>query len=209
MDDLLQAIIAYFEDWLDVSDSGNGDLQGMVAELKGLGAAQAVESKTAAVVDQWLLTAVAGESPPHGEPLLAAIKGSYQTLPWAAPPPSYIGDAFHKKSAYVQLVGPKIHDDRTIPFTSDNVAVGLMLLAPELLYPPHYHKAAEYYGILTGLAEWQIYYNPPVFHPPGAHIFHPSEAPHAMQTHDEPLLLVWAWTGEIEAPVNMGVKGWL
>ena len=210
MDDLLQAVIAYFEDWLAMSDTGKGNLEDIVAELKKLGEPQAVTAKLSPVVKDWLVPALEAESAPHCDPLRAVIKANYQQISWAGSPASYMGDEYHNKSAFMQLVGPQIHDDgREIPYASDTVATGFLLLAPDLFYPPHYHKAIEFYGVLSGLAEWQVYYNRPDFHPPGAQIFHPSEAPHAMQTHDEPLLLIFAWTGELDRPINMGVEGWL
>ena len=210
MDELLKAFIAYFEEWLEVSDTGKGYLEQVVGDLKALPAvAEPTSPKVPPVIEQWITTAMRGETAPHCEPILKVLQKNWWQLPWGASPANYIGDDYNQGSAYVQLAGPKVHDDRPIPYPSSTVATGLLMLRPGLFYPPHNHKATEFYGILTGLAEWQIYYNRPDFHPPGAHIFHPSEAPHAMLTHDEPLLLIWAWTGELDKPVNMNVDGWL
>lgn len=210
MDNLLQAIITYFEDWLDVSDTGKGDLEGIVAELKTLTAAQPVTPHLLPAIEKWLPTAVQNESAPHCEPLMAELAAVYKELNWSVAKADYVGDDYTNRSGYSIIVGNPVRGDEGVLYPSEKVAVGFMLMSPDLFYPPHAHTAIEYYGILSGLSEWQIYYNRPVFHPPGAHIFHPSEAPHAMQTHDEPLLLVWAWTGDIKPPYSIETNGgWL
>lgn len=209
MNDLLVAMVAYFEDWLDVSDTGKGDLDGVVAEMKSLTVERPIGAQQLPVVDEWLIAATQNESAPHCEPLMAALADTYQSLRWVTVPDDYMGVAFARNFAYTQLIGSPIDDDLGTVYGSGKIAAGFSLQAPDLFYPPHFHSAVEFCGILSGLAQWQSYYNPPVFHPPGAHLFHPTEVAHAMQTLDEPLLAVWAWTGEMGAPVKIDVDGWL
>jgi len=80
-----------------------------------------------------------------------------------------------------------------------DVVVGLTLLAPGTYYPLHAHPAVELYLVLSGNAEWTA---GPItaVRPPGSLILHPTQVPHAMRTHDEPLLALFTWRGDIASP---------
>ncbi len=192
MDKLLQAFVAFFEEWLEISDTGTGHLEEMVADLKGLAVGQEIEPRMTAVIEQWLPPALAEESAPHCEPIMAELGQVYQALSWV----SERGDDVASFASTEVVRG-------------ERVAGGFSLLAPEAFYLPRQQGAAEFFGILSGLGEWQIYYNPPVYHPPGAHIFHPPLAPHAMRAGDEPLLLIWAWFGDLSEAERIPSQGWL
>lgn len=90
--------------------------------------------------------------------------------------------------AFAELVGPEA------PFRSDSVCLGLTLIAPATLYPSHRHPAIETYYVLAGTAIWTLD-GVSRENPPGTYILHPSQAVHSMQTHAEPLLAIYTWSG--------------
>jgi hypothetical protein len=122
--------------------------------------------------------------------LLAAIRPVAFDLPWRY---SYArrNDAvgLEENMAFAEIIGPMA------PFKSEIVCLGLTLIGPETLYPPHAHPAIELYYVAAGTATW-IANGKASRNPPGALILHPSQVVHAMQTHREPLLAVYSWSGE-------------
>jgi mannose-6-phosphate isomerase-like protein (cupin superfamily) len=81
------------------------------------------------------------------------------------------------------------------PVPSDRLAIGVLLLGPQITYPSHAHEAAEIYVPLSGTALWQR--GDAAFAPvqPGQVIAHPSWLPHAMRTQSTPLLALYLWRG--------------
>ncbi|WP_419904858.1 dimethylsulfonioproprionate lyase family protein [Kiloniella sp.] len=96
------------------------------------------------------------------------------------------------------LVG-KIGSAQTNPFlfSSNNILCGLFYLGPNQLYPEHKHPAVELYVVLSGKADWKRGRKDWQSRDPGEYFFHASNQPHAMRTNDEPLLALWAWSGDI------------
>lgn len=82
----------------------------------------------------------------------------------------------------------------------DRMLMGLTLVAPGTIYPPHAHPAVEFYLVIAGTALWQAGHEPAMARPPGSLIFHPSGIAHAMTTAAEPLLAVFTWHGDILSP---------
>jgi mannose-6-phosphate isomerase-like protein (cupin superfamily) len=122
--------------------------------------------------------------------LLAAIRPIAFDLPWRY---SYARRAdapgLEDNMAFAEIIGPEA------PFKSQKVCLGLTLIGPDTLYPPHVHPAIELYYVAAGTASW-IMNGVSTLNRPGAFILHPSKAIHAMQTHMEPLLAVYSWSGE-------------
>ena len=101
-----------------------------------------------------------------------------------------------------QIVGPK----GLIP--SDSTRAGIFLLAPNFDYLMHDHAAMEVYYVHSGSIDIQ---NGTESKPrrlvPGEYSITPSEIPHALHTGDEPVLLLYVWTGNISAPIWWWLKG--
>ena len=122
--------------------------------------------------------------------LLAAIRPVAHDLPWRysyeqrADAPS-LGENI----AYAEIIGPDA------PYRSNIFCLGLTLIAPESLYPPHRHPAVELYYVVSGTANWSLN-NRDRELLPGEFVLHPSLAAHAMRTRREPLLAVYTWGGE-------------
>ena len=118
---------------------------------------------------------------------------------WAQPYPDYGGqpdmDALRANYAYSSVIGST--EDAisgnavTALYLSDKVFVGLVLQGPGVIYPPHVHKAAEVYWVISGTADWQ-WGDDWSTHGPGAVIFHNTGVRHATITGDEPQLLLFA-----------------
>ena len=87
------------------------------------------------------------------------------------------------------------------PLKSDEVHAGFSLQAPDIYYPPHAHYAEESYWIIGGDADWRVGAKPWFAVQPGDSIYHKSEARHAMQTNEQPLLTVWLWTSHLDSEV--------
>jgi len=121
--------------------------------------------------------------------LLDAIRPVARNLPWRY---SYAkrddAPGLEKNMAFAEIIGPEA------PFQSDRVCLGLTLIGPETLYPIHEHPAIELYYVAAGTATWTAD-GVSSKNAPGAFILHPSQIVHAMQTHWEPLLAVYSWSG--------------
>jgi quercetin dioxygenase-like cupin family protein len=121
--------------------------------------------------------------------LLEAIAPVIHALPWRySYPPRQDAPELGRNIAFAEIIGPEA------PFQSDSVCLGLTLIGPETVYPPHRHPAIELYYVVGGTATWTLN---GIAHdnPPGTYILHPSQGIHAMQTHAEPLLAVYTWSG--------------
>ena len=121
--------------------------------------------------------------------LVNAIRPVAFDLPWRY---SYSkrddAPGLEENMAFAEIIGPEA------PFKSQRVCLGLTLIGPGWLYPAHAHPAIELYYVAAGTATWGAN---DVFrqNPPGTFILHPSQTVHAMQTHQEPLLAVYSWSG--------------
>ena len=98
---------------------------------------------------------------------------------------------FRNRFAYVELAGPNGM------ITTDDIRFGVYLQQRQVAYPSHWHAAVENYLIISGTALWQTGDDDFELRPPGSHIRHSSNQPHATTTLDEPLLALWFWQGNI------------
>ena len=92
--------------------------------------------------------------------------------------------------AHAMLRGPA--DDE------DDVALGLVLLGPDVHYRAHHHPAEEYY-LPLGAIRWD-HGEGWVDEPAGELIHHEPWQPHAMATDGRPVLLAYVWFGEVTTP---------
>ena len=103
--------------------------------------------------------------------------------------------AFLPKFAYTSIIG----DDGLL--SSDNASAGFSLQAPDTYYPPHAHTAEESYWIIGGNGDWKVDTKPWFPVAAGDSIYHRSQARHAMQTNEQPLLAMWLWTSHLDSEV--------
>jgi hypothetical protein len=122
--------------------------------------------------------------------LLDAIRPVALDLPWRY---SYAkrddAPGLEDRIAFAEIIGPEA------PFKSQKICLGLTLIGPNTLYPSHVHPAIELYYVAAGTTSW-IASGVSTLNCPGTFILHHSMVVHAMQTHLEPLLAVYSWSGE-------------
>lgn len=101
------------------------------------------------------------------------------------------------KYAYSELMGPRglVRFDRLI--------LGVVLLAPDTVYPAHSHAGiTESYLCLSGT----LSQNDAGVYAPGSLIYNPPEHSHRITTgRTEPCLLSYAWAGSEEALANQNM----
>lgn len=129
-------------------------------------------------------------TPPHAAEASSALQQVGRHLPWRY---GYARreDApdLGSRIAFAEIVGPDA------PSRSDAACVGVTLIAPHTLYPDHRHPAIELYYVLSGTATWRAGGRSKLA-PPGTFVLHPSGVTHSMETHDEPLLAAYTWSGD-------------
>ena len=100
-----------------------------------------------------------------------------------------LGERFLERYGWSELIGLRG------PIASDRLACGVLLLGPEIEYPPHSHAAEEIYLPLAGTADWLRGGEGWRRRRPGELIHHPSGIAHAMRTGEQPLLALYLWRG--------------
>ena len=98
---------------------------------------------------------------------------------------------------YCELLGPNGHWRHT------SLAMGLLLLAPWVCYPPHVHPATEVYVVISGTAFWRKANEPWRRRAPGSRILHHADEPHAMRTGRQPLLAAYLWLDHLQQPARL------
>ena len=112
----------------------------------------------------------------------------------------YTGDGLNAAMADFmlakQVVGPKGQ------ISSDAIRAGIFLLAPNFEYLMPDHAALEIYYVHSGTINIQNGTDSASRRlGPGQYSITPSEVPHALQTGDAPVLLLFVWTGHVTAPI--------
>lgn len=119
---------------------------------------------------------------------LAAVRDQ---LIWDEAPRGKISSFMDDKHAIVRLIGPDAG------FISDQLRFGVFLLAPNTTYPLHSHAAEEIYIPISGSGYWRSQNSSYVARQPGSVIHYRPWVPHALRSGKEPLLMLWAWFGDI------------
>ncbi|MDX8439792.1 dimethylsulfonioproprionate lyase family protein [Mesorhizobium australafricanum] len=99
------------------------------------------------------------------------------------------GQGFVDNYGWLEVFGTRGH------FVNDEVAAGLLILGPDIVYPDHHHIAEEIYIPLTGGTEWRMGEGGFHVRDAGEVIHHPSNVNHAMRTGKEPLMALYLWRG--------------
>ena len=99
------------------------------------------------------------------------------------------GKAFIDNYGWLEMFGTRGH------FANDDVAAGLLILGPDIVYPDHHHVAEEIYIPLTGGTEWRMGEGGFRRRAAGEVVHHASNVNHAMRTAEEPLLALYIWRG--------------
>lgn len=87
--------------------------------------------------------------------------------------------------------------------TDPAVRLGCFLLSPGMVYPMHGHEALEIYYVVSGGMTFEHRLDDPVrmhVEAPGYSVTPEGEA-HALHAGPKPVLIVYCWTGNLDAPV--------
>lgn len=85
-------------------------------------------------------------------------------------------------------------------FQSAQMWAWVVYMPPGLYYPWHHHPGEELYLVLAGEAEFMAQGQPNVTLRPGDVSQHASNQPHAMQTHDHPVMAMVIWRNGFDTP---------
>ncbi len=136
---------------------------------------------------------------PTSKALVRSLVEAAPSLRWAR---TYSADetssTFLERYGWTELLGLRG------PYASQRLALGFLLLGPEIEYPSHAHEAEEIYVVLAGTALWWRTGGPWTASQPTTVIHHPSGLAHAMRTRDEPLLALYLWRGALASPARLG-----
>jgi len=136
------------------------------------------------------LDRAAALAPTAAKPLVQLLAAHRSELCWGQTySASDFGKAFIDNYGWLELFGTRGH------FANDEVAAGLLILGPDIVYPDHHHVAEEIYIPLTGGTEWRMDEGGFRKREAGEVVHHASNVNHAMRTGSEPLLALYIWRG--------------
>lgn len=136
--------------------------------------------------------------PKETDYLRGAVAAMKPLLNWHRAPPNPSLGRYDRHHAFSTIVGP----GERVP--SDRMMLGLMLIDRATHYPGHSHGADEVYLPLSGNAVYHVAPHRPGTPKPGHFLSIPSGARHAVWTGETPVLILWAWTGDIGAHYKIG-----
>jgi len=102
------------------------------------------------------------------------------------------GETLHASFGSFEVVG------RDTVLGAEGMRSFLVYQAPGFHYPLHHHPAEEIYLVLAGAGEFHLQGAPSRRLGPGETAHHPVNAPHALTTHEEPLVAYVVWKGDIQ-----------
>lgn len=108
-----------------------------------------------------------------------------------------IGHDFMERFGCYCIIG----DDA--PFASAKIRLWMVYMPARLYYPWHNHPAEEIYMVVSGNAVFRREGDPERLLGEGQTAFHRSNQPHAMETHDEPVLCLVAWRDNFQTPPEL------
>ncbi len=125
-------------------------------------------------------------------PQAAALKDTILSLDWHY---SGLADGRIREDIARHMLTTEIIG-RNAMLPCDHLRVGFFFQQAGLDYVTRVHAAEETFIMVAGAADWRCF-DTTTPRKTGDIIFHPSMAPHASVTHDQPLLAAWRWTGDI------------
>jgi hypothetical protein len=136
------------------------------------------------------LDRAAALAPPDAKPLLQWVAQRRNELHWGQTyTEADFGKSFIDNYGWLEVLGTRGH------FANAEVAAGLLILGPDIVYPDHHHVAEEIYIPLTGGTEWRMGEGGFRRRDAGEVVHHASNVNHAMRTGEEPLLALYIWRG--------------
>lgn len=190
----LQALFDAARDVLDgLSHPGAADVRAGLGRCRLRDHIPAAQSHP--VAECWLAPALVEAA--RGQPQLAArIAAAAPCLAWAsydAYPEAEIGGCFAQGHAFASIAGEEA------AFAAGDFEMGLFLIAPNVLYRDHCHRAPELYAPLTGPHGWRFAPDRPlIVKPAGEPVWNPALQPHMTKVGPVPFLCLYAWTRDVD-----------
>ncbi len=149
------------------------------------------------------LDRIAELAPPDAKPLAQFVAKHRDALRWGQTyTAADFGQGFIENYGWLELFGTRGH------FVNDEVAAGLLILGPAIVYPDHHHIAEEIYIPLTGGTEWRMGEGDFRGREAGEVVHHASNVSHAMRTGQEPLMALYLWRGgPLAQKSTIGARG--
>jgi hypothetical protein len=167
---------------------GSALVQDAVARIGWNMPARPLESHPLACLRQ--LDRIVELAPAGAKPLARLLAERRADLRWGQTySEADFGKTFIENYGWLEVFGTRGH------FVNDEVAAGLLILGPDIVYPDHHHVAEEIYIPLTGGTEWLMGEGGFRVREAGEVIHHASNVNHAMRTGKEPLLALYIWRG--------------
>ena len=137
-----------------------------------------------------LLGRIVELAPPDARPVARLLAEQRKDLRWGQTySEADFGKEFIDNYGWLEVFGTRGH------FVNDEVAAGVLILGPDIVYPDHHHVAEEIYIPLTGGTEWRMGEDGFRTRAAGEVIHHASNVNHAMRTGTEPLMALYIWRG--------------
>lgn len=127
----------------------------------------------------------------EAHPLTALLAPIARRVPWVEVSGHDMPAGFKGRYSYCDIVGP------AAPIRAAEICFGAYLQFPETWYPLHWHAAEELYLPVSGTALWTRDGVWDEAARPGTLIRHAPYERHATRTGPQPLLALWAWTGDL------------
>ena len=127
---------------------------------------------------------------PAARPLVELLASNRHGFRWGQTyTAADFGQGFIDNYGWLEVFGTRGH------FVQGEIAAGVLLLGPHIVYPDHHHVAEEFYIPLTGGTEWRMGDAAFRLRAAGEVVRHASNVSHAMRTGDDPLLAAYFWRG--------------
>jgi len=133
--------------------------------------------------------------------IIDALGAAEDYLDWVSYdsyPAAEIGRHFPKRHLFTSLISP------VDPTWSHDFDLGLLWIAPHTLYRDHHHAGPELYLPLTGPSLWRFGTEKPwQARQAGELVWNGADVVHATLVKDAPLLCLYAWTANVDAPAKV------
>ena len=158
----------------------------------------ATEPQSQPIVDRYLNSHQVNDA--GAAAMLAALRAASPLMSWNDIHDGYGGEPgmehFCDNFSFAALAAPPRWAGG-VAVASKSVGLTFTLQGPDVYYPDHAHKAVEIYYVIAGQGEWQKDSGDFVAYGPGSLIEMPSFTPHALSTGVTPVLILYAWIGDI------------
>ncbi len=196
---VMQALFAAARDYLStLSFPGAAEVRAGLGRCSPAGRVPAARRHP--VADRWLGPAL-DRAASHQPQLAAAIARAAPHLAWIsydAYPRAAIGDSFAEGHAFAAIAGG------SAAYSAEDFELGLFLIAPDVLYRDHCHRAPELYAPLTGPHGWRFAPGRPlIVKPAGEPVWNPPLQPHLTKVGPVPFLCLFVWTSHVNEPAQV------